>query len=156
MGTPFCSSCGHRNTSGANFCSSCGAALLGVGEDLTVTLHGTDAPDDDVVVRVDSALAAALVFNRGPELGRAHLLEKELTTAGRTPEADLFLDDVTVSRRHAEVSHKDWAYLIRDSGSLNGTYVNGVRVTEQELVSGDEVQIGKFHLLFLRADQQPS
>lgn len=157
MATPFCAQCGHRNVEGSNFCSSCGSPMLAAGEDLTVTLHGGDSSTDaEVTVRVDASLAAVLVINRGPDTGRAYLLDKEVTTAGRTPEADLFLDDVTVSRRHADVTRKDGEYVVRDSGSLNGTYVNGVRVTEQQLRSGDEVQIGKFHLMFLRADARPS
>lgn len=150
----YCAQCGRRTAEGANFCSSCGAPLLAPGEDLTVTLHGVieNTGEHDVTVRVAGASPAVLVVNRGPEAGEAYLLDKPVTTAGRTPEADIFLDDVTVSRRHAEISHTEEGYVVRDAGSLNGTYVNHERVVERRLASGDEVQIGKFHLVFLSSE----
>src|SRR5258707_1081719 len=76
-------------------------------------------------------------------------LDGELTTAGRHPDSDIFLDDVTVSRRHAEFYRQGARFTVRDVGSLNGTYVNRERIEEAELIGGDEVQIGKFRLLFL-------
>ena len=145
----FCSQCSHRNVDGANFCTSCGAALIGPGEDLTVTLHDPrKSTDAEVTVRV-VADTAVLVVNRGPETGQSFLLEKALTRAGRATDAEIFLDDVTVSRRHAEISRDGDVFVIRDAGSLNGTYVNGERVAEAKLHSGDEIQVGKFHLVFL-------
>jgi pSer/pThr/pTyr-binding forkhead associated (FHA) protein len=91
---------------------------------------------------------ALLVVQRGPNAGSKFLIDKDVTTAGRHPESDIFLDDVTVSRRHAEFRRDDGKFLIRDVGSLNGTYVNRQRVDETQLASGDELQIGKFKLTF--------
>jgi pSer/pThr/pTyr-binding forkhead associated (FHA) protein len=153
MSEPFCSQCGHRNADGANFCSACGKSLLEVGEDLTVTLHDAGLGEGTAEVRidVDGRGPAVLVVNHGPESGQAFVLDHDVTTAGRTPEAHIFLDDVTVSRRHAEIVKTNAGYVIRDGGSLNGTYVNRQRVSELMLHVGDEVQIGKFHLIFLSA-----
>jgi pSer/pThr/pTyr-binding forkhead associated (FHA) protein len=91
---------------------------------------------------------ALLVVQRGPNAGSKFLIDKDVTTTGRHPESDIFLDDVTVSRRHAEFRRKDGRFLIHDVGSLNGTYVNRQRVEETELATGDELQIGKFKLTF--------
>jgi pSer/pThr/pTyr-binding forkhead associated (FHA) protein len=91
---------------------------------------------------------ALLVIQRGPNAGSKFLIDKDVTTAGRHPESDIFLDDVTVSRRHAEFRRDDGKFFIRDAGSLNGTYVNRQRVEEAQLASGDELQIGKFKLTF--------
>ena len=91
---------------------------------------------------------ALLVVKRGPNAGSRFLLDKDVTTVGRHPESDIFLDDVTVSRRHAEF-HRDGAgFLVRDVGSLNGTYLNRERIEEAPLTGGDEVQIGKFRLAY--------
>ena len=76
------------------------------------------------------------------------MLDAAVTTAGRHPESDIFLDDVTVSRRHAEFRKTDDGFAVRDVGSLNGTYVNRERIDEIDLAPGDEVQIGKFRLVF--------
>jgi pSer/pThr/pTyr-binding forkhead associated (FHA) protein len=89
-----------------------------------------------------------LVVRRGPNAGSQFLIEKDVTTAGRHPESDIFLDDITVSRRHAEIRRKDGAFFVHDMGSLNGTYVNRERVDNTQLANGDELQIGKFKLAF--------
>jgi pSer/pThr/pTyr-binding forkhead associated (FHA) protein len=94
----------------------------------------------------DSAL---LVVVRGPNAGSRFLLDDDFTSTGRHPDSDIFLDDVTVSRRHAEFYRQGDRFTVRDVGSLNGTYVNRERIEEAGLVGGDEVQIGKFRLLFL-------
>jgi len=91
---------------------------------------------------------ALLVVQRGPNAGSKFLIDKDVTTAGRHPESDIFLDDVTVSRRHAEFRREDGKFFIHDVGSLNGTYVNRQRVEETQLANGDELQIGKFKLTF--------
>ena len=93
--------------------------------------------------------SALLLVMRGPNAGSRFRLDGELTTAGRHPDSDIFLDDVTVSRRHAEFYREGARFTVRDVGSLNGTYVNRERIEEAELIGGDEVQIGKFRLLFL-------
>jgi pSer/pThr/pTyr-binding forkhead associated (FHA) protein len=90
-----------------------------------------------------------LVVKRGPNAGSKYMLDADITRAGRHPESDIFLDDITVSRRHAEFARRDRGYLVRDVGSLNGTYLNRERIEEAELASGDEVQIGKFKLVYL-------
>jgi pSer/pThr/pTyr-binding forkhead associated (FHA) protein len=92
---------------------------------------------------------ALLLVMRGPNAGSRFRLDGDLTTAGRHPDSDIFLDDVTVSRRHAEFYRHGARFTVRDVGSLNGTYVNRERIEEAELAGGDEVQIGKFRLLFL-------
>lgn len=93
-----------------------------------------------------------LLVKRGPDAGAKYVLDKEVTRVGRHPESDIFLDDITVSRRHAEFVRSDAGYLVRDVGSLNGTYVNRERIDEVDLASGDEVQVGKFKLVFVAAN----
>jgi hypothetical protein len=93
--------------------------------------------------------SALLLVMRGPNAGSRFRLDGELTTAGRHPDSHIFLDDVTVSRRHAEFYREGGRFTVRDVGSLNGTYVNRERIEEAQLIGGDEVQIGKFRLLFL-------
>jgi pSer/pThr/pTyr-binding forkhead associated (FHA) protein len=97
---------------------------------------------------------ALLVVRRGPNAGSQFLIEKDVTTAGRHPESDIFLDDITVSRRHAEIRRKDGAFFVHDMGSLNGTYVNRERVDNTQLANGDELQIGKFKLAFFTGQSQ--
>ncbi|CAM3523694.1 FHA domain-containing protein [Stackebrandtia soli] len=92
---------------------------------------------------------ALLVVRRGPNSGARFLLDLDVTTSGRHPDSDIFLDDVTVSRRHAEFHREGSMFTVRDVGSLNGTYVNRERVETATLGNGDEVQIGKFRLVFI-------
>ncbi|PFG28757.1 signal transduction protein, FHA-domain-containing protein [Corynebacterium renale] len=107
------------------------------------------APAQDSADNIPAG-AALLVVKRGPNAGARFLLDQEVTTAGRHPEADIFLDDVTVSRRHAEFRQTDdGEYEVVDVGSLNGTYVNREPRNSEILSTGDEVQIGKFRLVFL-------
>lgn len=96
--------------------------------------------------------AALLVVKRGPNAGARFLLDQDSTTAGRHPEADIFLDDVTVSRRHAEFRRNEGGYEVVDVGSLNGTYVNREPQNAQALTNGDEIQIGKFRLVFITGE----
>jgi len=90
-----------------------------------------------------------LLAIQGPTVGAKYNLESGTTTLGRHPESDIFLDDITVSRRHVEISHADGAFRVRDVGSLNGTYLNRSRIDEAELQSGDELQVGRFKLQFV-------
>jgi pSer/pThr/pTyr-binding forkhead associated (FHA) protein len=147
----FCNKCGHRNPPGSNFCSSCGAPL-GDGDDTTITFVPTDdrAEVDEEHVFPDDIPAGLgmLIVRRGPNAGSRYLLDAAVTTAGRHPDSEIFLDDITVSRRHAEILRDGERYTVRDVGSLNGTYVNRDRVDEAPLRHGDEVQIGKFKLVF--------
>lgn len=94
------------------------------------------------------ASSALLVVLNGPSSGSRYLLDQDLTQAGRHPEADIFLDDVTVSRRHAEFLRTPAGFEVRDLGSMNGTYISGHTVDRRVLTSGDEIQIGKFRLTF--------
>jgi pSer/pThr/pTyr-binding forkhead associated (FHA) protein len=93
--------------------------------------------------------SALVVVKRGPNAGSRFLLDQPVTSAGRHPNSDIFLDNVTVSRRHAEFQRKDGQFRIVDIDSLNGTYVNRRRVQSAVLANGDEIQIGKFRLVFL-------
>ena len=130
-------------------------------EDGTSVFH-VDAPaptsGDTAPVQVDADAVqrlqpdhALLVVRRGPNAGARFLLDQDVTTAGRHPDSDIFLDDVTVSRRHARVERDGGTFTIRDVGSLNGTYVNKERIDAAVLADGDEVQVGKFRLAFLTA-----
>ncbi|GAA4216298.1 oxoglutarate dehydrogenase inhibitor Odhl [Actinocatenispora rupis] len=112
-----------------------------------------DSADADVVPsRLAGSLppgTALLVVRRGPNAGARFLLDHDVTTSGRHPDSDIFLDDVTVSRRHAEFHREAGVFTVRDVGSLNGTYVNRERVETATLSNGDEVQIGKFRLVLI-------
>ena len=163
---PFCTQCGHDNPETSRFCSSCGAALrvASGSAEATSTLslsaieHAGEATVDKEGEALSSADQAAvdalpagsalLVVRRGPNAGSRFLLDSDVTTAGRHPESDIFLDDVTVSRRHAEFIREGKTFAVRDVGSLNGSYVNRERIDRMILAGGDEVQIGKYRLVF--------
>ena len=91
---------------------------------------------------------AMIVIHRGPAQGSRFLLDSNTVSIGRSPESDVFLDDVTVSRKHAHIERVNNEFSIADSHSLNGTYVNSISITTQVLRMGDEIQVGKFHALF--------
>ncbi len=154
MADVFCNNCGHRNPLGANFCSSCGAVLETDDPDsTTITFHPTspsDPVDEELSVELGEVPTdiGVLVVKRGPTAGSRFALDKEVVSAGRHPDSDIFLDDITVSRRHAEIVHTASGYEVRDAGSLNGTYLNRERVEQAALANGDELQIGKFKLVF--------
>ena len=154
MADVFCTNCGHRNPPGSNFCSSCGTPLEKPAEDPTTislpVVTGGDGGEEEVAFELDEIPAdgGLLVVVRGPNAGARLALVKDVTTAGRHPDADLFLDDVTVSRRHAEFARVDGGFRVRDVGSLNGSYLNGERVDDAPLANGDEVQIGRYKLAF--------
>ena len=147
----FCTNCGHPNRDDARFCAECGYPLQ---EDVTVTLPPVEAEEevhDEFPFPHDELEAgqALLLVKRGPNAGSTFLLDQDATTVGRSTEGDVFLDDVTVSRKHAEFTRGPEGFTVRDVGSLNGTYVNRERVEAATLSNGDEVQIGKFRLVFL-------
>jgi hypothetical protein len=163
----FCTACGTENQPGSHFCANCGAALPvaasgGGGADVTSTINPSTGslPDTDSEFSVEphqgavDALtpgSALLVVKRGPNAGSRFLLDQDVTSAGRHPDSDIFLDDVTVSRRHAEFRREGSGYTVHDVGSLNGSYVNRERIDAAPLSGGDEVQIGKFRLVYLTA-----
>jgi len=150
----FCTNCGHQNPHDANFCASCGTPLEHR-EDATITFQAIDLGDtrtEEEVLGLASQLAhgnALLYAKRGTNVGATYLLDTETTRIGRQPDNDVFLDDVAVSRRHAELTRSGGQFVLKDVGSLNGTYVNGHQVDEISLSHGDELQIGKFKLVFL-------
>lgn len=164
----FCTQCGHQNSPDSRFCARCGVELRGhVGEassEQTSTISltpidGEHADDDNELSSPGDSLptgTALLVVKRGPNAGSRFLLDKEVTTAGRHPESDIFLDDVTVSRRHAEFRRAGGSFEVRDVGSLNGTYLNRERIDATALAGGDEVQIGKFRLVFFSGPHAPA
>jgi hypothetical protein len=163
---PVCPHCGHDTPDdAARFCAACGRSLTGGAESSAeatsvLSLGGDSAgdtgevevavgdPEQEMAARLQSG-TALLVVRRGPASGARFLLDKDVTTAGRHPDSDIFLDDVTVSRHHAEFSRVGQNFQLRDMGSLNGTYVNRSRIDDVVLVSGDEVQIGKYRMLYL-------
>ena len=148
----ICGRCGHANPKGANYCSSCGAPLVAP-EETTLTLSAVEAADleEDLAKYLDELAPGVglLVQRLGTNAGSSYRLEAPKTTAGRHPESDIFLDDITVSRRHAVIERDDDGFTVRDAGSLNGTYVNRERVDEAPLRTGDELQIGRFRLSFV-------
>jgi hypothetical protein len=162
----YCTNCGAENPDDARFCGQCGTPLSRSGDATTGALHlepgehagdtvaggaspATPTPSEDL----GSAVAdlepgtALLVAVRGPNDGARFLLDRDVVTVGRHPDSDIFLDDITVSRRHAEFRREEGRFWVHDAGSLNGTYVNGTRADEQLLAHGDEVQVGKFKLV---------
>ena len=160
MSYVFCNQCGHRNPPGANFCSSCGA-ILDLADDRTVVIAQIDpmqdAPgtNDNATIRLGDVTGhGVLVVRSGDLTGARFTLSKPITRIGRGPDSDILLDDITVSRSHAEVFINEGGLFVRDLGSLNGTYVNRVIIEKAALVHGDELQVGKFHMiLFSKADK---
>ncbi len=120
---------------------------------LASDVHGLDVEEREAVDALPSA-SALLIVQRGPNEGARFLLDQDLTTVGRHPNADIFLDDVTVSRRHAEFRRTGNQFMLHDLASLNGSYFDGVRIESALLDDGAEVQIGKFKFTFFasRAD----
>jgi hypothetical protein len=162
----FCTACGTDNPPSNRFCSHCGTPLpdlspagAGVSDSTTIINpgHPMDPEGEFSTEAHQGALdalapgSALLVVKRGPNAGSRFLLDQDVTTAGRHPDSDIFLDDVTVSRRHAEFRREGSGYSVHDVGSLNGTYVNRQRIEVGALAGGDEVQIGKFRLVYLTA-----
>ena len=164
---PYCTNCGKQNPDDARFCAQCGTRIASaeaaepvlppepaVESTATITFGapGKDDSDERRLNHADSAAVdalptghALLVVQRGPSAGSRFLLDTDLVTAGRHPESEIFLDDVTVSRRHAEFRRTSEGYQVADVGSLNGTYVNRDRI--------DEVQIGKYRLVYFNSTQ---
>jgi pSer/pThr/pTyr-binding forkhead associated (FHA) protein len=161
MASVFCAQCGYQNPGDARFCGRCGTPLQGgqgeppaaADQTSTLSLAGIDVDDRDDLAgelladQLPSGFAL-LVVQRGPNAGSRYLLDQEVTTAGRHPDSDIFLDDVTVSRHHATFTRGPDGYVVADVGSLNGTYLNRERIESAPIGNGDEVQIGKFRLLF--------
>jgi hypothetical protein len=151
-----CPECGFVVTDGANYCQKCGA-FLGSGEpkgdDVTTATYVIDDETGELkpvdVGDVAAAGGALVIRSGGGRVGQSFPLAGERVTIGRSPDAGVFLDDVTVSRDHAVLVHRAGAWFLDDSGSLNGTYVNRRRIDSHRLDDGDELQIGKYKLTYL-------
>jgi hypothetical protein len=149
-----CPECGFVVTEGANYCQKCGA-FVGTREprdDVTTATYVIDEQTGELrpvdVGDVAAASGALVIRSGGGRVGQSFPLAGERMTIGRSPETDVFLDDVTVSREHATLVRRGGHWLLDDSGSLNGTYVNRQLVDSHRLEDGDELQIGKFKLTF--------
>ncbi len=155
-----CEACGHVNSEGSNFCANCGEPLgggtiIGSGESTRVITGIQDVINEELsaedLVAVESLPkgSALLIVQRGPNLGARYLLDSPEITAGRSPNCDIFLGDVTASRHHARFVRRDDVTYLSDLGSLNGTYVNRQLLDhEVALKRGDEVQIGKYRMVY--------
>jgi|SRR5687767_8931387 pSer/pThr/pTyr-binding forkhead associated (FHA) protein len=150
-----CPNCDHLNEAGANFCSRCGSPLATAEAEATATLAPIEVEsEEDAHLKDLKPGQACVIVRRGPAAGTKFTMDGDIVTVGRHPQSDIFLNDITVSRRHAELRRAagpsgKGRYEVTDLGSLNGTYVNRARVDSSVLSSGDELQIGKFRLLFL-------
>ncbi len=154
---PECPRCGHALAPEDRFCSSCGAPVVHEDDTDRTGLIGLEPQDTGPVPLIEglSGLSkgmSVIVVQRGPEIGQRFELSGPRLTAGRADDSDILLDDVTVSRHHAQlVARPDGGWDVVDMGSLNGTYVNRTSIERVELVSGDLIQIGKFRLQYVHA-----
>ena len=147
-----CPECGFQNPEAANYCSKCGSHLRKDDQDeQTMTFTPDELADDPATTLGERPKGPALVVRSGGgRAGESFFPSAERTLIGRSPDCDVFLDDVTVSRKHAEILRDGERFTIKDLGSLNGTFVNRRRIESGELEDDDEVQIGKYRLTFLR------
>jgi hypothetical protein len=148
----YCPECGFQNPEAANYCAKCGTLLVkDNGGEATMTFTPDEGGDDASVALEDLGVKgpALVVRSGGGRAGESFIPSTERTMIGRSPECEIFLDDVTVSRKHAVLVRNDDEYRIEDLGSLNGTFVNRKRIESAELADGDELQIGKYRLTFL-------
>jgi hypothetical protein len=146
----YCSECGFQNPEAANYCARCGALIEKEAGDETTLSYTPDEVGDESGPLLPEIEGPALVVRSGGGRSGEHFVPQgDQTTIGRSPDCDIFLDDVTVSRNHAVLLKRGQAFVIEDQGSLNGTFVNRHRVDSAELEDGDEVQIGKYRLIFL-------
>ncbi len=151
MSNIYCQECGFQNPEAANYCARCGALLVkddGAESTQTFTAEEGDDSSADALEDLGVDGPALVVRSGGGRTGEMFHPEGE-TTIGRSPDCGIFLDDVTVSRKHAVVAERDGAFFVDDQGSLNGTFVNRKRVESSQLEDGDELQIGKYRLTFL-------
>jgi FHA domain/zinc-ribbon domain len=151
MSHVYCQECGFQNAVTANYCSRCGA-LLEKGDHAAETTQtfSADEMGDETGSAVEGLEGPALVVRSGGgRAGETFRPNGDRTKIGRSPDCDVFLDDVTVSRNHAVLVAREGAYFIEDQGSLNGTFVNRKRIDTSQLENGDELQIGKYRLTFV-------
>jgi len=152
MSHVYCSECGFLNPEAANYCSRCGA-LLEKGEanpNETTQAFSADEVEGHEQDLLEGLEGPALVVRSGGgRAGETFLPAGERTRIGRSPDCDVFLDDVTVSRNHAVLVQRDGAFYVEDQGSLNGTFVNRHRIDSARLENGDELQVGKYRMTFV-------
>ena len=151
MSVVYCSECGFQNPEVANYCSRCGALLQKGGGAVETTQAFTADEMGDRLEHDDLGLEgpALVVRAGGGRAGESFRPAGERTRIGRSPDCEIFLDDVTVSRNHAVLIERDGSYVVEDQGSLNGTFVNRKRIESATLQEGDEVQIGKYRMTFI-------
>jgi FHA domain/zinc-ribbon domain len=151
MSHVYCSECGFQNPEAANYCSRCGALLdKGDGNSETTETFSADEVGEAAHEPVEGLVGPALVVRSGGgRAGETFHPTGERTRIGRSPDCEIFLDDVTVSRNHAVFIERDGAFYVEDQGSLNGTFVNRHRIDSVQLENGDELQIGKYRLTFV-------
>lgn len=150
----YCKECGYQNTEEGWYCSKCGARLPedegGSESTIRYSPETDDSEAEAIVISESVDEGVSLVVRSGGDMaGEAFQPAAGKTSIGRHPDSDIFLDDITVSRNHALLTHKSDGYYIQDQGSLNGTYVNHVRVETQKLSDGDQLQVGKYKLTFI-------
>jgi FHA domain-containing protein/zinc ribbon protein len=150
----YCPECGFQNPEASNYCARCGALIAldqDPGGETTMTFEVENGAEDGESLLASLGITgpALVVRSGGGMAGQSFQPGEGRTLIGRSPECDVFLDDVTVSRRHAELQRAGETFTIRDLGSLNGTYVNRHRIESATLEDDDEVQIGKYRLTFL-------
>ena len=153
MSHVYCSECGFQNPEAANYCAKCGALLVrDSGAETTMSYTPEDAEDGAALTleELGTEGPALVVRSGGGRSGETFHPQGERTTIGRSPDCGIFLDDVTVSRKHAVLIQQNGRFVIEDQGSLNGTFVNRKRVDRAQLSDGDELQIGKYRLTFLQ------
>jgi FHA domain len=145
-----CPECGFQNLEAAGYCEKCGALLIpDDGTDSTLSFSPGDEGEEQALGGPAAERTAIIVRSGGGRAGEAFTLTRDRLTIGRSPDSDIFLDDVTVSRGHAELLRRPDGFAIADLGSLNGTFVNRRRVDRKLLEDGDEVQVGKYKLTYL-------
>ena len=152
MSHVYCPECGFQNPESANFCARCGARLIKPDEGettMTFTPEEGEVAESGVLEELGVKGPALVVRSGGGRAGETFHPQGDRTTIGRSPDCEIFLDDVTVSRKHAVLSQRDGKFVIEDLGSLNGTFLNRHRIESAELNDGDELQIGKYRLTFL-------
>jgi len=154
MANRYCPECGFQNPEAANYCSKCGSLLIREeADESTMAFTPEHAEEEGQAELEDFGIKgpALVVRSGGGRAGETFVLDQERTTIGRSPECDIFLDDVTVSRKHAVAARKAERLEIEDLGSLNGTFLNRKRIDSPAgLADGDEIQIGKYRLTFLQ------
>jgi pSer/pThr/pTyr-binding forkhead associated (FHA) protein len=149
----YCPECGFQNQEAANYCSKCGALLVkddgGTDQTMTYTPEEVEADPSMSLDEMGMEGPALVVRSGGGRAGESFHPAGERTQIGRSPDCEIFLDDVTVSRKHAVLVQADGEFTVEDQGSLNGTFVNKKRIDSAKVENGDELQIGKYRLTFL-------